>query len=246
MAIVVLEHSRSTGAERLATTLRDYGHRLRVIRPDQESLPADLDDVDGIIATGGPQSSKDNDDWLNAEMDLLRQADAQALPVVGICLGAQILTRALGGEVGAMDGGIELGWHPLDLTPAGCEDPLHAGFAWRSVQFHWHRDQVTTPPPDSRVLAKSERCAVQVWTRGLRTYALQYHPEITPATVVRWATEHPGDLDEAGLSLEDLRRETDRHYPDFARLTQRLFESIALFLVPSDRRYGGLVKDLHH
>ncbi len=247
MAIVILEHSPSTGAMRLAAALRDYGHRLRVIELHAgAAVPADLDDTDGIVATGGAYSANDNEPWMESEMKLLAMADEVQLPVIGICLGSQVLARALGGEVGPMEGGIELGWHEVALTPAGAEDPLYAGIAWTSMQFHWHQDQVTKVPDGARVLATSQRCQTQAWACGLRTYGFQYHPEVYADTVAAWAAQHPDDLLKARITLEELTTRTAEHYPTFERLSRRLFESIALLLVPSDRRYKGLVKDLHH
>ena len=247
MAIVILEHSPSTGAMRLAAALRDYGHRLRVIELHAgAAVPADLDDTDGIVATGGAYSANDNEPWMEPEMKLLAMADEVQLPVIGICLGSQVLARALGGEVGPMEGGIELGWHEVALTPAGAEDPLYAGIAWTSMQFHWHQDQVTKVPDGARVLATSQRCQTQAWACGLRTYGFQYHPEVYADTVAAWAAQHPDDLLKARITLEELTTRTAEHYPTFERLSRRLFESIALLLVPSDRRYKGLVKDLHH
>ncbi len=247
MAVVVIQHSPSTGAQRLGAVLRDYGHRLRVISlHEHHDLPADLDDVDGVVTTGGPQSALDDHEWIEAERGFLREADAAALPVVGICLGSQILATALGGVVGPVAGGIELGWHDVTLTPVGAEDPVHAGIAWTSAQFHWHRQQVTTQPPGARVLACSQRCPIQAWASGLRTYGFQYHPEIDRSTVQTWAREDPRDLEDAGVTLEQLQTQTDEHYPAFERLSRRLFESIALLLIPADRQNRGLVKDLHH
>ncbi len=247
MAIVILEHSPSTGAMRLAAALRDYGHRLRVIKLHAgAAVPADLDDTDGIVSTGGTYSANGSEPWMEPEMKLLAMADETQLPVIGICLGSQLLARALGGEVGPMEGGIELGWHEVALTPAGAEDPLHAGIAWTSMQFHWHQDQVTKVPDGARVLATSQRCQAQAWACGLRTYGFQYHPEVYADTAAAWAARHPDDLLKAGITLEELKTRTAEHYRVFERLSCRLFESIAMLLAPSDRRYQGLVKDLHH
>ncbi len=247
MAIVILQHGTSTGALRLGTTLRDYGHRLRVVDLHAgEPVPRDLDDTDGIIATGGPMSANADSPWIEQELELLARADEASLPVIGLCLGSQVLARALGGEVAPMDGGMELGWHEVVLTPAGAEDPLHAGIAWTSMQFHWHSDHVSVAPDGARVLAKSAGCPIQVWARGLRTYGFQYHPEVYADTAETWAVEHPEDLDTAGVTLDDLRAKTATHFDAFERLSRRLFESIALMLVPADKRHQGLVKDLHH
>ena len=127
--------------------------------------------------------------------------------------------------------------------PAG---PLFAGIAWRSIQLHWHRYQVTTVPPGGRVLAFSELTKVQAWALGLRTYGIQYHPETFPETLERWADDEPEGLLQGGLTRSQLRASTEEHYPTSARLADRLFESMALLVMPLDRRYAGIVKDLHH
>ena len=248
MSILVFEHSNDTGSERLGETLRDYGHRLRFIRVHEgDEVPPDLDDVDGIISCGGPQSAYDDShEWLEPQMSLMRQANEIGMPIVGICLGSQILGRALGGKVEMLPGGIEFGWHEVKLNPVGREDPVHAGIAWESMQFHHHRDYVSQLPPGARLLSSSAQCKSQAWAMGLRTYAFQYHPEVTIETIERWAADEPEALREANITLDRLREETEEHFPAFLRLSQRLFESIALFLMPVDRRYRGLVKDLHH
>ena len=248
MAILVFEHSDLSGSERLGETLRNHGHRLRVLSLHHgDAVPPDLDDVDGIVTCGGPHSIvSDEPEWLEPEMARIREAHEAQMPVIGICLGCQIVGRALGGEVTTMDAGAERGWHAVELTPVGREDVLHAGIAWSSIQPHWHADHVSTLPPGARILARSERCPNQTWAAGLRTYGFQYHPEIYPETMEGWAVDSPGELAETGLSLDELRKQTREHFPECLRLSQRLFEAIALCLMPVDRRHAGLAKDLHH
>jgi GMP synthase (glutamine-hydrolysing) len=248
MSILIFEHSDSTNAERLAVTLRDSGHRLRIVKLHQgESVPQDLDNVDGIISCGGPQSAyDDSNDWLAPQMELMREANEVCMPVVGLCLGSQILARALGGTVEKMPGGIEFGWHEVKLNGVGREDPLHAGIAWTSMQFHHHRDHVSQLPSGARLLASSIKCKNQAWAVGLRTYGFQYHPELTLNTIERWCAEEPEALTEGSITIDELRRQNQKHFTAFERLSQRLFEQIALFLMPVDRRYRGLVKDLHY
>lgn len=247
MAILVFEHSARSGVGRLGQTLRNYGHKLRIVRLHVgEPMPIDLDDVDGIVSCGGPQSSNDDSlPWLQPQMELLRAASQAEMPVVGICLGCQMLARALGGEVRTMDRP-EIGWHEVHLTPTGREDPLYAGIAWTSVQAHWHGDEVSTLPQGARLLASSNHCKVQSWAIGLRTYGFQYHPEIDQHGMDAFTSDNPDGLVRAGITPEELRKQTQKHYPAFARLSDRLFDAIALLLMPVDRRYRGLVKDLHH
>ncbi|UCD76711.1 MAG: type 1 glutamine amidotransferase [Phycisphaerales bacterium] len=258
MAVIILEHSPRTGALRLGETLRNYGQSLRVVALHEgDPVPDDLVEVDGIISAGGPQDPSDDSlPWLEEEMALLRAAHEAELPVVGLCLGCQILGRALGGRVGRLSASedpantparyIELGWHELKLTPTGREDPLHAGFAWNSMQLHWHRHHLIEPPPGAQVLASSDLCKVQTWSLGVRTYGFQYHPEVYPQTIENWAADEPQDLEEAGISLEQLRKDTEQYYPSFERLSDRLFERISLVLMAPDRRCAGVARDMHH
>jgi len=248
MAILVLEHSSRSGILRFGKTLRDYSHRLRVLKLHKgDSLPPDLDDVDGIVSCGGPQSATDDSlPWLAGEMELIRRAHAMDMPVVGLCLGCQIVARALGGTVERMSEEPEVGWHEVGLTPVGREDPVHSGLPWRMMAAHWHGDHVSELPADARLLASSERCKVQAWALGLRTYGIQYHPELEHHSFDDFAADAPEVLEHIGMPVEELRRQTRHHYDEFERLTTRLFQSLALFVMPVDRRYKGLVKDLHH
>lgn len=248
MAMLVLQHSDTANAGRLTAMLRDGGHRLRVLDVHRgDALPPDLDDVDGIISCGGYPSANDNSlPWLSREMELLQEAHQAEIPVLGLCLGCQILARALGGEVADLDSGIELGWHPVQLTHAGMNDPVHAGVGWSTVMFHWHREQVVKLPQGANALAKSARTAVQSWSLGLRTYAFQYHPEVVPEDIARWSEESPDDLSEAGMTAEELLLQAETHYAAFHRVSMRIFEQFALLVAPVDRRFAGLAKDLHH
>lgn len=248
MSILVLEHSSLAGVERLGRTLNAYGHKLNILHlRDGDSVPIDLDDCDGIISMGGPQSAADDSvPFLADEMARMREAHECGLPIVGICLGCQMLARALGGKVERNPSGIELGFTEVKLNPVGREDIIHTGIAWSAMMMQHHRDHVSQLPQGAKLLASSAKCKVQAWSCGLRTYGFQYHPEITPENVERWIAHEPDALQEAGLTAEQLREQVALHYAAFERLTDRLFESIALFLMPVDQRYAGLVKDLHH
>lgn len=248
MAILIFEHSDRTGAGRLAQTLREYGNRLRFVKlHHDEPFPVDLDDVDAIISCGGPQSATDDSiEWIRQEMDLMRLATERELPVVGLCFGSQVLARALGGEVSRMDGGPEFGWHEVSLSPAGREDAMHAGMPWKAMMAHFHHDCVSELPPGATLLASSEMCKVQAWTAGLRTYGFQYHPEIQAGDLEKILADESTGYSKTGIGHDALVKQSQQHYAAFERITNRLFENIALLLMPVDRRYKGLIKDLHH
>lgn len=247
MAILVFEHSGESGSDRLGEILRDNGHRLRVLQLHEgDPVPGDLDDVDAIVATGGPQAAFDDSHaYFAPEMALMKQANAVGMPIVGLCLGSQLLARALGGTVEKNPAGIELGWHEVKLTPVGREDPLYAGIGWTTMQMHYHSDHVSALPPGARLLASSQKTKTQSWALGLRTYGFQFHPEASLQTIEGW-TNDTDALRQAGLTSETLRSQTKQNYAAFERVTNRLFEQIALLLMPVDRRYQGLVKDLHY
>ncbi len=246
MSIVIVEHSPNFGAGILARTLRDFGHRLRVIRADRgDALPSDLDGVTGVVSCGGPQSAYGQEPWLAVETSFLRDAHGAGIPVVGLCLGAQLLAQALGGEV-RKSSTPEVGWFDLRLSPVGREDPLLAGIAWTSTQFCWHFDEVAAPPPGARILASSERCKVQAYGVGLTSYGFQYHFEWDRAIVLKEIELCDAELRSAGTDAGTIRAGLERHMATSERLARRLSESIALLLMPVDRVNRGVARDLHH
>jgi GMP synthase-like glutamine amidotransferase len=125
MPILVIEHDVNDTPGVLGRVLTRHGLRMRIIRLHAgDALPPDLDDVDGIVSLGGPQSATDDAlPWLADELRLMREASNLAIPVLGICLGAQLLGRALGGTVSRMKTPAS-GLGRVDLTPAGRDDPI--------------------------------------------------------------------------------------------------------------------------
>ena len=100
MAILIIEHSERTGSDRLGIRLRNDGHLLKVVRVHLgEKLPTELQGLNGIISCGGPQPPDCDEPWVKLELDLLKAADEAELPILGICLGCQLLARALGGTL---------------------------------------------------------------------------------------------------------------------------------------------------
>jgi GMP synthase (glutamine-hydrolysing) len=128
MPILVIEHDVNDIPGVLGHILTRHGLRMRTTRLHAgDRLPTDLDDVHGIVSLGGPQSATDDAlPWLASELELMRSADASGVPVLGVCLGAQLLARALGGAVGRM-ASPAAGLGRVDLTPAGRDDPMFRG-----------------------------------------------------------------------------------------------------------------------
>ena len=250
MPILVLEHSDRCRCARLAAILRDHGHVLDVRRlHDGDSIPQELDEIDGVISMGGPMSPQDeHQPWLEAELKFLARAASMDLPVLGICLGCQLLARALGGEVGPRPAGPRLGWDQIDLTPDGREDRLFAGLPWKWNTAHWNTWQVSTLPEDACLLATGSDGDVQAWKAGVRVYGLQFHPEINEDTMQNWIDDEPQALADVGQNAVALMEQTRSEWSSFERLTERMFKACAMLLFPLEQRTlgTGIIPDIHH
>jgi len=233
MSIIVFQHWDLGMPGRLGLTLRDHGFRLDIRRLDKgDAVPTDFDNIEAVVAMGGPQNVDESHPWLQPEMDYLKGAHARAIPVVGVCLGHQMIACALGGKVAKMPAP-EIGMSEVNITPAGHTDPVLAGIAWRSPQFQSHAYEVTEPPPDSVVLASSKACRVQAMRVGMRTYGFQYHFELDREGCNEYmAQEGPDGCAAAGTSMDAYRQSMNSRYEMFARLADRLCVNIATYLIP--------------
>jgi GMP synthase-like glutamine amidotransferase len=249
MAILILQHSDSCTPGLLGASLRRHGQRTRLVRVAAgEALPPDLDDVHGVISLGGPQSANDTAPWVAAELALLKEAHDARVPVLGICLGAQMLARALGGEVGRMPRA-EIGWVEVQNTAVDKEDPLLAGLPWTRTVFAWHNECVARPPEGATILQRNAACAVQAYRVGAWTYGIQYHPEWNRDTILaEIAGATAEELAAAGASAEALRQATAEHAPTAERHAERMFEACNTVLFPASALQPGLAarSPLHH
>ncbi|MFM9957589.1 MAG: type 1 glutamine amidotransferase [Phycisphaerales bacterium] len=233
MSIIVLQHWNLGKPGRLGLTLRDHGFRLDIRRLDAgDPVPTDYDNVDAVVSLGGPQNVGDNVPWMQPEMDYIKGAHARAIPVIGVCLGHQLIAAALGGTVAKMPAP-EIGMGEVNITPAGHTDPILAGIAWSSRQFQSHGCEVTQTPPDSAVLASSPACKVQAMRVGMRTYGFQYHFELDRESANEYmAQEGPEACAAAGVTMDAYRQSMDKHYEMFSRLADRLSVNLATLLIP--------------
>ncbi len=212
--VIVLEHTPAAGLSGFTevldarTTMAPW-RRIHV--PDGAPLPDDLDTVAGLIVMGGAMSSVDPTAhaWMPPELDLLRRAVAEDLPVLGVCLGAQLLATALGGEV-ATRTVPQVGFLPLHQTDEARGDEVLAGWPDGAPALFIHEDQVTTLPPDAMSLLTGGD-GVPAWRVG-DAWAVQFHPEVTPDQLRSWVEDGLLDalLERSGVEVEDLLAEADR------------------------------------
>ena len=155
----------------------------------------DITQVAGLIFMGGPMSANDDLPWLRQELQLISQAVDRRQPVLGVCLGAQLIAKALGSRV-YQNAVKEIGWFEIHLTEAAARDALFAGIGPVETVFHWHGETFDLPPGAER-LAWSEACCNQAFRARANTYGLQFHLEVTPAMIEDWCARdaNRGDVD---------------------------------------------------
>lgn len=156
-----------------------------------------LDSCDGVISMGGPMSANDDLPFIRRELELLRSAAARDLPMLGICLGSQMIAKAFGARV-YQNRVKEIGWAPIHWTRDAQHDPLFRGCAGSDPVFHWHGETFDLPP-GSTWLASSQGCRHQAFRIGNNVYGLQFHLEVTPAMIENWLTQQANSEDVAGL-----------------------------------------------
>ena len=193
---------------------------------DGEPLPA-LDEVDGILALGGEQSVRDIDRLpvLAAEAALLREAVERGLPVLGVCLGAQLLAHALGGRVTRLPQRM-IGWTPIEALPAAAGDPVAGALPPGAVALHWNEDGFE-PPPGAVELLRRPAGTVEAFRYGPCAWGVQFHPEVDPEGLDGWYAEGTWELEEAGVTEEQARAADALHLPGQRALSDALFGGFA-------------------
>jgi len=183
--IAIFRHTASEGPGYLGEFLARRGLPHRLIRIDRnDPVPISIDGFSALVFMGGPMSVNDDLPWLPPVLELIRQAVAADLPVLGHCLGGQLISKALGGVV-TRNPVKEIGWLPV----ARVAGPLAA--AWLDdlpsefEVFHWHGETFSIPPGASRIL-DSRHCTNQAFVIG-KTLAFQCHIEMTAGMVREWA-----------------------------------------------------------
>lgn len=173
-------------------------------RPNRAQPFPSLDGYDLVVVMGSIRSLTNKEEissWIHDELDLIKTAHTDGLPILGICFGGQLLADALGGAVETAPNG-EFGWHRIDVEP-GVDIPGGEG-PW----MQWHHDRFT-PPDGAEVLARSPE-GVQLFRLGT-TVGTQFHPEVDLDHVSRWLHNAPADyLAAVGIDFERLLAETAR------------------------------------
>lgn len=211
MDVRVCQHVPFEGPGAITDWALDRGHDVAVTRLDRgESLPAP-DGADLYVVLGGPMSVDDVEEypWLGAERDFIRHALAADRAVLGVCLGAQQLARALGAAVQTHDH-TEIGWFPVEATGVA-SDTVFGALPETYPAFHWHGDRFAVPD-GATLTATSEGCPTQAFVaRDGRAVGIQFHLEATPESV-RTLVDAAG-VPESGPWVQDRDAVLDEDAP---------------------------------
>ena len=188
--VLVVQHEDDCPPAWFGTWMAAAGATLDVRRPYAgEALPADLSEHSGLLVLGGAMNATDElaTPWLVPTKALVREAVESEVPVLGICLGHQIVADALGGTVEPNPNGTQRDLLAHAWTREAADDLVFGSRP--SPAAHWNNDVVTAPPPGAAVLARAPGGEIQALRFGVRAWGIQSHPEVDEQILAAWAEE---------------------------------------------------------
>jgi GMP synthase (glutamine-hydrolysing) len=226
--LLVLQHVAHELLGTLNPLLKRAGFRIRYVNfarhPD--AAPS-LDGYDGLIVLGGPMSVNDaiRLRHLTTELKLIEEAMRRDIPVLGICLGAQLIAKALGAAV-YRNPEKEIGWYDVSPTDHASSDPLLMELKKTEKIFQWHGETFETPKSTSH-LAFSPLCANQAFRYGTKVYGFQFHMEVDAPMIHRWLKVVDNRTEISNLHgdehIEFIYSETPRHIGRLSEISDRVF-----------------------
>ena len=229
--VLFIQHGETDKPGLFAETLCRSHVAIEIVHPYLGGdLPAPLDLFDGLAVGGGVQGAYEVEKYpyLSQECHLIREAAHAGKPVLGLCLGAQLMAAALGAPVrpGARK---EIGFFPVTLDPIAKYDPLLCDLPTDFVATHWHGDVFDLPAAGMR-LASSALTPNQLFRYGCGLYGLQFHLEMTPEIFEEMLVGSDDYLAEAGADTEQLRQDARRFLPPLRETAERVFSRWAAML----------------
>jgi len=229
--VVIFRHAASEGPGYFATYLDRRSVPWRVVRVDEgEPTPPDPREFSGLAFMGGPMSVNDDLPWIAPTLGLIRAAVDAGVPVLGHCLGGQLIAKALGGVV-TRNPVKEIGWGRVDVLGAGAE---WFGTGGSFTSFHWHGETFSIPPGATRILS-SAHCGNQAFALGPHL-AMQCHVEMTPELVRAWCRDWEKEVESLA------RRQPSVQTP--AEMTEAIEEKTKTLNSVADRVYDRWLRGI--
>ncbi len=222
--VLAIVHQADAGPGVLAEAILRAGAELdEWLIPKDAPAPRDPRDYSAVLALGGAMHA-DQDEahpWLERERELLGELVQADVPVLGVCLGAQLLAQATGGEA-LRAARPEIGWYDVRVSEEGAADPVIGALAPRFEAFGWHSYEVALPDGGS-LLARSDAC-IQAFRVGDRAWGIQFHSEVTNGDLLAWIEDSRSDPEAGGVDLEALRQRSERSIGEWNELGRRMAE----------------------
>ncbi len=227
MSILIVKNIAIEGPGTIEEFLKDKGidYSILEIHDCHAEIP-DIRNHSHLVVMGGPMAVYETREhaYLSIELALIRSFIKSKKPVLGICLGAQMIAHAVGAEVFAGDT-LEFGWNKVSLTADGMDDPIMSSVAIDGEPvaevFQWHGDTFNLPKNSVR-LASSPAYENQAFRYKENVYGLQFHIEVTPGMIREWFTEEKGD------KIDDMFKESDIIYPEYRKRAMAFYEKFFL------------------
>lgn len=202
---------RSQSVARLDERFASWGLAVDRVWAFNGEFPDALDGYDGIFLSGSPHGAYEDIAFIRREHELIRQAGARGIPMLGICFGSQILASALCGRDQVFRRTTcEIGYRTLPVEAAAADDALCAELGASVEMFVWHNDEVRADHPDMTVLARSDDCPNQIWRFCDRpVWGIQGHPEITADQARIWFEENRARMEQDGADVDRLKESAD-------------------------------------
>lgn len=198
--VAIFRHLECEGPGYFAEFLNRQNIEYSLIRIDQDDpVPNSIDSYSALVFMGGPMSVNDDLPWINEELELIKQAAEKNMPVLGHCLGGQLICKALGGEVTA-NSVKEIGWHPVQKLENADAGKWLGDLQQEFEAFHWHGETFSIPSGATAIL-KSEYCKYQAFVKD-NILALQCHVEMNSEMVTEWAREYADELAAPSQSIQ--------------------------------------------
>tara|TARA_Y100001968_G_C19413542_1_gene747675 strand:- start:1357 stop:2088 length:732 start_codon:yes stop_codon:yes gene_type:complete len=220
--ILLIQHIEHEGPGLFQEIAEKRGYKICTYRLDLgDSLP-ELTNGDLLLVLGGPMGIRDIGSsiypWLRNEVDLIKEALLRKIGVIGVCLGAQLLAYAAGGDVETLQGGTpprplaEIGWNFISSQSKTKINPLTVFLESPLPVLHWHGDRILLPT-SAELIASSSRCKEQMFMIGSKAVGLQFHIEIDNAMVYRWIEEDKNFISSAlGNDAQSILKKEQQEY----------------------------------